>query len=396
MAERREYRGAAAEAKLSGSITPTSTSLTINTNSGWPSGSIGPFTIVVDPQTSSEEKIKCSGRSGSTITVASGGRGADGTSAATHQINAITRHIISAGDMDLANKHAADVTQDDHSQYMHNTIARTVSALHNFTGAYVSSGNPVFSGNPVLSGTPHFTGTPIFDHMGGTPVTLDMAAATIGATGVPSDAGHKHALNKSSILRAMWEAGDFKLTGITGSIDTTEWLECNGQAVSRTSYPALFAAFGTIYGAGDGVSTFNVPDYRDCILSGAGSGGSRGIGATGGQNTYTLQVSNLPAHHHDMSHGHSASQAAHDHNPVNAGSIYQMVISSPNTEQNYIPHNGFGDSTSNTQVTYSHMNTAQPSVTVNNMNGNTADTGSGTGFSIVPVWRGVRVLVKAH
>jgi phage-related tail fiber protein len=39
-------------------------------------------------------------------------------------------------------------------------------------------------------------------------------------------------------------------------------LECDGSAVSRTTYARLFAAIGTRYGAGDGVTTFNLPDYR--------------------------------------------------------------------------------------------------------------------------------------
>ena len=40
------------------------------------------------------------------------------------------------------------------------------------------------------------------------------------------------------------------------------WLKCNGAAVSRITYAALFAYLGTAYGAGDGVTTFNLPDYR--------------------------------------------------------------------------------------------------------------------------------------
>lgn len=40
------------------------------------------------------------------------------------------------------------------------------------------------------------------------------------------------------------------------------WLKCDGSAVSRTTYAALFAAIGTTYGAGDGATTFNVPDLR--------------------------------------------------------------------------------------------------------------------------------------
>lgn len=44
------------------------------------------------------------------------------------------------------------------------------------------------------------------------------------------------------------------------------WLHCNGAAVSRTDYADLFAAIGTMYGSGDGSSTFNLPDYRGQFL----------------------------------------------------------------------------------------------------------------------------------
>jgi hypothetical protein len=49
------------------------------------------------------------------------------------------------------------------------------------------------------------------------------------------------------------------------------WLICNGSAVSRTTYAALFAAIGTSHGSGDGSTTFNLPDYRWTFLRGAGS-----------------------------------------------------------------------------------------------------------------------------
>lgn len=44
------------------------------------------------------------------------------------------------------------------------------------------------------------------------------------------------------------------------------WLKANGQAVSRTTYSALFTAIGTLYGVGDGSTTFNVPDLRGEFL----------------------------------------------------------------------------------------------------------------------------------
>jgi len=50
------------------------------------------------------------------------------------------------------------------------------------------------------------------------------------------------------------------------------YLLCNGNAVSRSDYAALFTAIGTAYGVGDGSSTFNIPDARGLVLRGADSG----------------------------------------------------------------------------------------------------------------------------
>lgn len=47
------------------------------------------------------------------------------------------------------------------------------------------------------------------------------------------------------------------------------WLECNGAAISRATYGTLFAAIGTNYGAGDGATTFNLPDLRGEFIRGA-------------------------------------------------------------------------------------------------------------------------------
>ncbi|MCK9131735.1 phage tail protein [Haemophilus influenzae] len=50
------------------------------------------------------------------------------------------------------------------------------------------------------------------------------------------------------------------------------WLKANGAAVSRTTYAALFAAIGTTFGAGDGSSTFNLPDLRGEFVRGLDDG----------------------------------------------------------------------------------------------------------------------------
>tara|TARA_E500000318_G_scaffold100058_2_gene102498 strand:- start:2880 stop:3446 length:567 start_codon:yes stop_codon:yes gene_type:complete len=63
------------------------------------------------------------------------------------------------------------------------------------------------------------------------------------------------------------------------------FLECNGQAVSRSTYSALFAIIGTTYGAGDGSTTFAVPDLQDNVA--IGKSGTKPIASTGGANTVT-------------------------------------------------------------------------------------------------------------
>ena len=61
-----------------------------------------------------------------------------------------------------------------------------------------------------------------------------------------------------------------------GTSVPTGCLLCNGAAVSRTNYANLFAAIGTLYGAGDGSTTFTLPDYRDRVLQGASASHAAG------------------------------------------------------------------------------------------------------------------------
>ena len=63
----------------------------------------------------------------------------------------------------------------------------------------------------------------------------------------------------------------------------TGFLECNGQAVSRSTYADLFAIVSTTYGVGDGASTFNVPDLQDNVA--IGKSNNKALASTGGANT---------------------------------------------------------------------------------------------------------------
>jgi microcystin-dependent protein len=89
----------------------------------------------------------------------------------------------------------------------------------------------------------------------------------------------------------------------------TGFLECNGAAVSRSTYATLFAIVATTYGAGNGSTTFNLPDLKDNVPLGrsnsaalASSGGANTVAATGnvGGSTAnaTLSTAQLASHTH--------------------------------------------------------------------------------------------------
>jgi microcystin-dependent protein len=64
------------------------------------------------------------------------------------------------------------------------------------------------------------------------------------------------------------------ITSYAGSTSPSGWLLCDGAAVSRTTYAALFTTLSTTYGAGDGTTTFNLPDLRGRMPIGAGNEGA--------------------------------------------------------------------------------------------------------------------------
>lgn len=96
---------------------------------------------------------------------------------------------------------------------------------------------------------------------------------------------------------------------------------CNGQAVNRATFSDLFAVIGTRFGAGDGATTFNVPNLVNRVPIGAG--GKYGAGSSGGADTVTLTVANLPPHAHQISHTHTINHThtvTHDHGSFNTAS----------------------------------------------------------------------------
>ena len=137
------------------------------------------------------------------------------------------------------------------------------------------------------------------------------------------------------------------------------FLECDGSAVSRSTYSALFAIVGTTYGTGDGSSTFNVPNLADNVA--VGKSPNKALASTGGANTVTstgnvggstanatLSTAQLASHSHPgggNSYGNWSSQSFPGggklFNPASTGSAGSGSGHSHNMSANFT-----GDATS--------------------------------------------------
>lgn len=101
---------------------------------------------------------------------------------------------------------------------------------------------------------------------------------------------HSGATQGGATLSAHVPPGRISFFGFSAQpASISDWLQCNGQNVSRTTYAALFAAIGITWGAGDGSTTFTLPDFRRRVpvgMNGTGTGVlGNTVGSTGGLET---------------------------------------------------------------------------------------------------------------
>lgn len=187
-----------------------------------------------------------------------------------------------------------------------------------------------------LVGTAGNAGSPAFSFSGST--TTGFYLAGTNQIGVSNNGSQSATFNADGSVTFN---GPVSFTGgITGAIPVgtvvnyagstipLQWYLCYGQALSRTVFSALFTAIGTTYGAGDGSTTFNLPDYRGRVLAGRDDmGGSAAgrigtvstdsgtivgvtLGSAGGSATHVQTTAELIAHNHtaaDSGHTHTVT-----------------------------------------------------------------------------------------
>lgn len=181
-----------------------------------------------------------------------------------------------------------------------------------------------------------------------------------------------------------------------GAVLPTGFLACDGSAVSRNTYAGLFNAIGTTWGDGDGASTFNVPDFRDRFLVGAGL--TYTVGHTGGSPTATLTTANLASHNHgvtDPGHTHVFTGTPHGHAITDPGHVHTTATPDSNGTNGSDPVGESAGDTGSATTGITINNTAAAGTNATSPTGiSTQNAGTATPFSILPPYGAVQTIIK--
>lgn len=255
-----EFTGVAVITALESGIGLSDTSLTLKDGSGWPEGTIGPFTATLgDPLAgdSLEKILVTGGRTGKVLNGVT--RGYDGSTAQAWGPNTRIRHTITALWAAEVSAHVHNTTRHDHTQYLRSTDHAAIAHDESMLG-------PDSVGNSELK-----------DDAVNTANILNLAVTNGKIANTTIEVG-KLAL---AVAQALIPIGAILPYG--GAVAPDGFLICDGDAVSRTTFSALFGVISTAFGAGDGSLTFNLPDYRQRFpLGKADSGTGNVLGAVGG------------------------------------------------------------------------------------------------------------------
>jgi microcystin-dependent protein len=217
------------------------------------------------------------------------------------------------------------------------TGAATVSSLN-------VSGTSTFAGAVKINNSLNVTSTTTI--YGTTTVANSLYAQTIYQNNVPLDSLYGSAIIGSMIMYA-------------GTTAPSGYLNCDGSAVSRNTYSSLFAVISTLYGSGDGSTTFNVPNLQGKFPIGAST--TYTIATSGGNSTKTLSTSEMPAHNHSYTY----------YSPT--GYDQATVISDRGTFYYWYTENNAGPNT---------------------ITSNTGNAGSGTAFSLLNPYLAINYYIK--
>ena len=388
----RYYSSVAVDTTLKFGISSTDLTFVVNSTAGFPTSY--PYTIAIGFDSSSEELVTVVAASGTTLTVGStvagganiAGRGVDGTSDQSHAAGEIVKHVISARDMTESQAHIAAEsgahgitgnfvgTTDAQAltnktiNSTNNTMTIAQSAVTNLTSDLALKAplaGPTFTGTVTLpTGVTGATGAITSNMLAdGTIVNADINASaaidwtklavssTVSATELGYLDGVTSAIQTQINNIVTTPAGVISQWVGVATSPPTGWLLCDGTAVSRSSYAALWDVLRnggstSPYGNGDGSTTFNLPNLKGRIPVGLDSSQTEfdTLGETGGLKEVTLTTAQIPDHTHGgqivfgTGSGGTAAVVASGNNPTSQPTTGGVTGTSGGAHTNLQPY----------------------------------------------------------
>lgn len=255
---------------------------------------------------------------------------------------------VSATDLDEVLPISTDFVYDDVLEVGATVVLELPATSTIEISAHISQSDPE-SRNKILTDT--FMGEVFDSSTAGRAVILDVGQDFISLEVLEIGPAGSIEVPRTSSLEVITyaPANSANPTGslimFAGQAPPGGWLLCDGRAISRALYSALFAVLGTLYGAGDGSTTFALPDLRGRMPIGAGTGTASGataqtLGAqpttgAGGEQTHALTIAELAVHSHTVKGGFATG----------AGPVDQFVVGSTGAAPGIGPTENTGSGT---------------------------------------------------
>lgn len=177
--------------------------------------------------------------------------------------------------------------------------------FYNKTGKLVVISTGAGGGGTVLTNVTDYTiGGAVSDSFFPVSISPDVGYTTVAITNATYHNTNLYVSYYpiSDVFKAARWNNDTALVGelkaYAGSTAPSGWLECDGSAISRAVYKRLFDVIGTAYGAGDGSTTFNLPNAQGVGLVGAGSQTIGGV-TYGGSAVGDFEADQMQGHWHE-------------------------------------------------------------------------------------------------
>ncbi len=221
-----------------------------------------------------------------------------------------------------------------------------------------------------------------------TPVPTQQAKFTTSVVSAKRVEGagvyQRHPLGASALLVPPGSVSAYAGVSVPGG-----WLHCDGSAIDRTIYADLFAAIGTTFGAGDGETTFNIPNLRGRNIIGLNSSDADfdALGETGGEKRHTLTIAEMPEHNHgvtDPGHIHGITDPGHTHSYVNQ--VGDQGVNTLTTQNTAADEGDYGQTTSR-ETTGVTVNRATTDISIQN-------TGGGQSHNVLDPYMALRYIIK--